>query len=77
MRATFILRPEKSLIDGIKCLEEVIAKSERIKNDPHTNKHYELIKGRMWKKGDGTGKYWHLLVRSRIAHRQALEMMKL
>lgn len=76
MKATFTLKPGVSLVDGLECIKKAMLDSQRIENDVHTNKHYELIKGKISKKGDGVGLYWELLCNSRKAHRQAQEMMR-
>ena len=51
----------------------------RIEEDVHTNRHYDLIKGRMWMKGNGsgTGKYWSMLCNSRDAQKDARLMLGL
>ena len=49
----------------------------RIETDIHTNKHYDLIKGKMWIKGNATGKFWSLLCNSRDAQKEARNILKL
>ena len=49
----------------------------RIEEDVHTNKHYDLIKGRMWMKGNGIGKCWSMLCNSRDAQKDARLMLGL
>lgn len=76
MKLTMRLRNGVTIEESMKILEQVAERDARIQRDPHTNRHYELKGGRIWKKGDGTGMYWELLCNSRKAQRQAMEMMR-
>ncbi len=77
MKIRMKLKEGVSFCDAIKVLDDIFDKEKRIKNDIHTNKHFVLMKGRMCKIGDGTGKYWELLCNSRIAQAQAHELMRI
>lgn len=63
--------------DAMNTLVKIAAISQKIEVDIHTNKHYELRNGRMWMKGDGTGKYWDLLCNSRDGQRDAKDIMNI
>lgn len=76
MKATFQLKPGVTWGEASIILTEVIKRQEKIEWDIHTNKYYELYKGRIWHKGNGTGKAWELLCNSREAHSKAWEMMR-
>ncbi len=75
MRATFQLKTGVTWGESSTILTDVIKRHEKTEADVHTNKHYELYKGKMWHKGNGTGKYWDMLCNSREAHRQTWEML--
>lgn len=77
MKIIFTIKDDVSLNDTMKTLAQIYQIEEKIRNDPHTNKHYILKDGKMWIIGDGTGKYLELLFNSRKAQKQALEMMKI
>lgn len=77
MKVTMKLKEGVSFESAIKLIEELEAEHKRIENDSHTNKHYELRNGRIWKKGNATGKYWEHLCNSRDAQGKAHEMMGL
>jgi len=55
---------------------ERLQKCENFYNEKH-NKHYELYKGRMAMRGDGTGPYWEYLCESREAIMHAHFMMQI
>lgn len=77
MKITITPKDGVSLTDALNALIEVQKINRRIEEDIHTNKHYELRNGRIWHKGDATGKYWELLCNSHEAQRKAHEMMRI
>ena len=77
MKINIGIKKGVSIEDAMNTLVEIATINQRIEADPHTNKHYDLIKGKMWMRGDGTGKYWELLCNSREAHRDSREIFGL
>lgn len=77
MKVTAILKDDVSISDALQTFIDIAEIENRIENDPHTNKHYILKEGKMWKKGDGTGKYWELFCNSREAQRDAREIFNI
>jgi len=75
MKATFQLKPGVTWGEASTILTTVIKRNKRIESDIHTNKHFELCKGKLWHKGNGAGKYWEYLCNSRVAHKQAWELL--
>ena len=63
------LTSKEDIKNGLCWICRIFENNRRIEEDIHTNKHYALIKGRMWMKGNGTGKYWSLLCNSRDAQK--------
>ena len=74
MEVTLALKDGVKFIDAVQSIINIIDEDKRIEADPHTNEHYDLKDGRMWMKGDGTGKYWELFCNQREGHRDAREI---
>lgn len=77
MKINIGIKKDVSIEEAMNVLVEIAAINQRIENDLHTNKHFELINGRMWMKGDGTGKYWELFCNQREAYRDSRETFNL
>lgn len=75
MKATLTLRQGMTWEKTFDMLVELANEDEKIQKDPHTNKHYELRNGKIWMKGNGTGRYWEYLCNSREAQRDAHEIL--
>ena len=75
MKLKATLKPGVSFTEALETLADLTEKEERIENDPHTNKHYILMGGRMWYKGHATGKYWELFCNSREGHIDARNVL--
>lgn len=60
-----------TLEDAMNTLVKIANEHQRIEKDLHTNKFYELRRGRMWFKGDGVGVRWELYCNSRDAQKDA------
>jgi len=63
--------------DALQLLTDIIEKEIEIRSDPHTNKCYDLINGKMWHRGDGVGKSWELFCNSREGQRDAKEIINI
>lgn len=63
--------------EAMNILVHIANENQRIKNDIHTNKYYDLIKGKMWFKGDGVGKMWDLFCNSREGQQNAKETLNI
>jgi len=74
MKISATLKKNVMLEEAMNVLVDIAMTNQRIEDDPHTNKHYDLRDGRMWMKGDGIGKYWELFCNSRDGHRDSREM---
>jgi len=75
MRIEIEIKKDVNIIEAFKMFQQIREDDERIENDVHTDKHYVLRNGKMWLKGDGTGKWWDWLCRSREAHYHARKML--
>ena len=65
------LTHKEDIETGLCWLCRAFEEDRRIEKDVRTNRYYDLIKGRMWMKGNATGKYWSLLCNSRDAKKDA------
>ena len=77
MKITATLKKDVTLEEAMNELVDIANKNQKIEDDPHTNKHYDLLNGRMWMKGDGIGKYWGLFCNQREAQRDAREIFNI
>ena len=77
MKVTATLKKGVTFEEAMNVLVDIANKNQRIEDDLHTNKHYILKDGKMWKKGDGTGKYWDLFCNSREAQKDTRDTINI
>ena len=74
MKIKIDIKEGVTITKAMNIIVEIASINQKIEDEVHTNKHYVLRNGIMWKKGDGTGKYWDLHCNSREGQRDAREM---